>query len=206
MGGAGGHAPLTPLPEPVGADAQERGQRPLGQPARLLETREPLGEVRWEDALEGPVALPLRSHGAYRLLSWRRRASATPGKRASRPPSTRREKRTASSRAKPPSTLPRRQPITHHHFRIVGRCTPAITSVGCIELPQIHLPYCIHNEPGQVTLPQPIPHGRRHQVALVSLTAQKVISHSIVPASCFYQLTASPTPRKEGLWDTLDDS
>ena len=28
---------------------------------------------------------------------------------------------------------------------------------GCIELPQIHLAY----EPGQVTLAQPIPHGRR---------------------------------------------
>ena len=54
-----------------------------------------------------------------------------------------------------------------------------------------------------MTLAQPIPHGRRHQVALVSLTAQKVISHTIVPASCFYQLTASPTPPKEGLWDTL---
>ena len=87
--------------------------------------------------------------------------------------------------------------------RIVGRCTPAITSVGCMELPQIHLAYCIHNEPGQVTLAQPIPHGRRHQVALVSLAAQKVISHSIVTASCFYQLTASPTLREEGLWDTL---
>ena len=24
-----------------------------------------------------------------------------------------------------------------------------------------------------------------------------------MPASCFYQLTASPTPREQGLWDTL---
>ena len=83
-----------------------------------------------------------------------------------------------------------------------GRCTPAVTSVGCIELPQIHLAYCIHNEPGQVTLAQPIPHGRRHQVALVSLAAQKVISHSIVPASCFYQLTASPTPPGKRVYGT----
>ena len=66
----------------------------------------------------------------------------------------------------------------HHHSRIVGRCTPSITSIDCIELPQIHLAYCIHYEPGQVTLAQPIPHGRRHQVALVSLATQKVISHS----------------------------
>ena len=88
----------------------------------------------------------------------------------------------------------------HHPESYIFLCTPAITSVGCIELPHIHLPYCIHNEPGQVTLAQPIPHGRRHQVALVSLAAQKVISHSIVPACCFYELTPSPTPRKEGLW------
>ena len=54
--------------------------------------------------------------------------------------------------------------------------------VDCIELPQIHLAYCIYNEPSQVTLTQPIPHGRRHQVALVSLATQKVISHSILPA------------------------
>ena len=62
MCGAGSHAPVPPLPEPVEADAQQTGNRPPAQPACLLEPQQAFRKVTGKDTMEGEVGLPLRSH------------------------------------------------------------------------------------------------------------------------------------------------
>ena len=63
MDGAGEQALEPPLPEPGPTDAEQTGNRPPAQPARLFEPLQPLREVPREVELEGPADHPLCSHG-----------------------------------------------------------------------------------------------------------------------------------------------
>jgi hypothetical protein len=64
-----------------------------------------------------------------------------------------------------------------HHRRIVRRTTVPISPIGPVERVQIERVDGVQHERRQVTLRQPIPHPRRQQQLLITITTQKVLGH-----------------------------
>ena len=64
-----------------------------------------------------------------------------------------------------------------HHRRVV-RCAPVtIGPVGGIERRQLHLLDGRHHEPREVIVGQPLPHARRQQQFLLTVTCDEVLCH-----------------------------
>ena len=84
-----------------------------------------------------------------------------------------------------PLDLPRRARPTRervkqqrdHHRRVIGRPAAAVSPVGGIEPVEVHLANSIKDEPREVTFRQPLPHIRRHQKRLITITRDEALSH-----------------------------
>ena len=62
---------------------------------------------------------------------------------------------------------------------MVGGTAPTVLAVSDEERGQIQLIDHVEDEPSEVVFGQPVPHRRRHQVELVSVDRQEVLSHEV---------------------------
>ena len=95
----------------------------------------------------------------------------------------------------------------HHHRRVIRWPTAAVETIGRIERVQLHLADGVDDEPREVVPRQPIPHIRRHQKRLITITRDEALSHHQMvlnaPDSTPTYATASPQSRSAYSWSTL---
>ena len=84
-----------------------------------------------------------------------------------------------------PLELPRRPHPTripvqqqgHQHRRVIRPPADPVDPIRRIEPTQIHPHDRVQHKPSEVTLRQPIPHIRRHQKRLITITTNEILSH-----------------------------
>lgn len=94
-----------------------------------------------------------------------------------------------------------------HHPRIVRRATMPISAISGVERSEVHLLDRRQHEPREVILRQPIPHARRQQQLLITITRQEVLRRPAIvpsppdtpaPATASVRCGSAPLPRACG--------